>query len=208
MSSTPLSLPLKIHVISAKRAIVSSGVWGALHLQGRWAMLGLSYPASTVSSAVWLRWICLQLWKRWMEWTVDPWHHPVPAAYMRAVQNSWWFPQTPPVPPPLCRPRLSGAGEPSSCPYPQALLMHSAIPDARKLGGHFIVATEIRILVEFKWVGPCICFLHFLLCSGIKGCLLLDLRKQNQGIANYSYEMLPVCKDKLLGFFFVELNAV
>lgn len=126
----------------------------------------------------------------------------MPAAYVRAVQNSWWFPQILPVLPPLCRLRLTGTEEAQQLSLPQALLVHRATPAARRRGGRSIASSEIRgVLVFLKWVGPCICFLHFLFCSGIKGCLALDLRKQNQGIPNWSYEMLPVCKEKLLGVF-------
>lgn len=70
---------------------------------------------------------------------------------------------------------------------PSAVLLHTPSwstghPAASNLGGHSIASSETRILVVFsKWVGPCICFLHLLLCSGIKRPPVLDLRKQHRG---------------------------
>lgn len=101
--------------------------------------------------------------------------------------------------------RLMGARDSSSYPSPQ---IHSSAPGARSLSSHSTAFSGIRIsAVLLKWLDPSICFQSFCCVVGLKGSLVLDLRKKIRGSITIRMKCCLSAKTTYWDFF-VELNAV
>lgn len=181
---TPFSLPLKIHMISAVRAIVS-------FLR---SMRSIAFARSVGDIGVLLSPLSSQLGsvtgmdlpeaiKVENEVKVGPWHHPVPCSLREGCAKQLLVPSN--LPSTSCsegRSRLTGRREPSSCASLHTLQTHSSVPGVSNLGSQSIASSGIRIsVVLLKWVGPHICFQIFCRAVGIKGSLVVDLRKKLRG---------------------------